>query len=246
MNNNDLRNERLVPLSELKDYQVAKDNTDVTGWRVVGADGEKLGDVKDLIVDMSAMKVRYLSVLGDHRFFDRDRDTFMLVPIGAAALDRKGKNIFLASVDSGTISRYPVYPGGPISPDYEYAVRDNFRRAHNDTIGESSDYKNEFDEAVNRQSDSNRRISDDFYNDETYNADRFYTSNVTTHDRDRDRDLNEPRRSVTDHTDTESREPKIKSVEDSISTIERLEDLRDRGSITEEEFILLKKRALDS
>jgi photosynthetic reaction center H subunit len=51
---------------------------------------------------------------------------------------------------------------------------------------------------------------------------------------------------VTDHSDTESHEPRIKSVEDSISTIERLEELRDRGSITEEEFILMKKRALDS
>ena len=243
MNDNDLRNERLVPLSELKDYQVAKDNTDVTGWRVVGADGEKLGDVKDLIVDMDAMKVRYLSVLGDHRFFDRDRDTFMLVPIGAAALDRKGKNIFLASVDSSSVSRYPVYPGGPISTDYEYAVRDNFRRAHNDTINESSDYKTEFDDAVNRQPDSNRRISEDFYNDENYNADRFYASNVPAS---HERDQNEPHRTVSDHSDTGSREPKIKSVEDSISTIERLEDMRERGSITEEEFILLKKRALDS
>jgi photosynthetic reaction center H subunit len=110
--NNDLSNERLVPLSELKDYQVAKDNTNVIGWRVVGADGEKIGDVKDLIVDMSAMKVRYLSVLGDHRFFDRDRDTYILIPIGVAALDRKGKNIFMSSVDSSSISRYPAYPGG--------------------------------------------------------------------------------------------------------------------------------------
>ncbi|EJF08561.1 PRC-barrel domain-containing protein [Pontibacter sp. BAB1700] len=240
MNDNDLRNERLVPLGELKDYQVAKDNTDVRGWRVVGADGEKIGDVKDLIVDMQAMKVRYLSVLGEHRFFDRDRDTFLLVPIGAAALDRKGKNIFLSSVDSGSISRYPVYPGGPISTDYEYAVRDNFRRAHRDTIDERSDYKAEFDEAVQEQPAGTRRISDDFYNDESFSEDRFYASNVSTHD------LNRRDTHVTDRPDTTGREPRIKPVEESISTIERLEELRERGSITEEEFILLKKRALDS
>ncbi|WP_299986682.1 PRC-barrel domain-containing protein [uncultured Pontibacter sp.] len=240
MNDNDLRNERLVPLGELKDYQVAKDNTDVRGWRVVGADGEKIGDVKDLIVDMQAMKVRYLSVLGEHRFFDRDRDTFLLVPIGAAALDRKGKNIFLSSVDSGSISRYPVYPGGPISTDYEYAVRDNFRRAHRDTIDERSDYKAEFDEAVHEQPSGTRRISDDFYNDESFSEDRFYASNVST------QDLNRRDTPATEYTDTTSREPRIKPVEESINTIERLEELRERGSITEEEFILLKKRALDS
>ncbi|PKV75131.1 PRC-barrel domain-containing protein [Pontibacter ramchanderi] len=238
MNDNDFRNERLVPLSELKDYEVAKNNTDVTGWRVVGADGEKLGDVKDLVVDMEAMKVRYLSVLGDHRFFDRDRDTFFLIPIGAAALDRKGKNIFVASVDANTVARYPAYPGGPITPDYEYAVRDNFRRAHHEALGDKTEYKSEFEDALHRDTDTTRRINPDFYNDDSFNEDRFYAAQEPIVDRDT------TVRRVSDHTD--STVHRSKSVEDSITTIERLENLRERGSITEEEFILLKKRALDS
>ncbi|MDO6391296.1 PRC-barrel domain-containing protein [Pontibacter sp. BT731] len=238
MKDNELRNERLVPLSELKDYEVAKNNTDVTGWRVVGADGEKLGDVKDLVVDMDAMKVRYLSVLGDHRFFDRDRDTYLLIPIGAAALDRKGKNIFVASVDANSIARYPAYPGGPISPDYEYAVRDNFRRAHRDAFDDKTEYKSEFEDALQHDTTTTRRINPDFYNDESFNEDRFYA----VHDSSLDR--NAPARQVTDRSD--SRDYRSKPVEDSITTIERLENLRERGSITEEEFILLKKRALDA
>jgi photosynthetic reaction center H subunit len=247
MENNDYRNERLMPLSDLKDYQVAKDNTNVVGWRVVGADGEKVGDVKDLIVDMDAMKVRYLSVLGERRFFDHDNDTYFLVPIGAAALDRKGKNVFLASVDSGTVARYPVYPGGPITSDYEYAVRDNFRRAHQDTIGEKDEYREEFDEALHRPEGSARRVDSDFYNDASFDADRFYTSDVDTHDRVRTgptRTASERRDG--DYGDNTARPTGSKAVEDSITTIERLEELRSRGSITEEEFILLKKRALDS
>ncbi|PVY42209.1 PRC-barrel domain-containing protein [Pontibacter virosus] len=236
MNDNELRNERLVPLSELKDYEVAKNNTNVTGWRVVGADGEKLGDVKDLVVDMDAMKVRYLSVLGDHRFFDRDRDTFLLIPIGAAALDRKGKNIFVASVDAKSVAQYPAYPGGPITPDYEYAVRDNFRRAHRDAFDDKTEYKAEFDDALQHDTTTTRRINPDFYNDESFNEDRFYAAQDPT--------LNRDRGHVTDRV--ESRDYRSKPVEDSITTIERLENLRERGSITEEEFILLKKRALDS
>ena len=236
MKDNESRHERLVPLSELKDYEVAKDNTNVTGWRVVGADGEKLGDVKDLVVDMEAMKVRYLSVLGDQRYFDRD--TFLLIPIGAAALDRKGKNIFVASVDASSIARYPAYPGGPITPDYEYAVRDNFRRAHQDTFDDKAEYKSEFDDALQRDTTSTRRINPDFYNDESFNEDRFYTAQDSNPDR------VSPVRRVSDHS--ENKDYRSKSVEDSITTIERLENLRERGSITEEEFILLKKRALDS
>jgi hypothetical protein len=34
-------------------------------------------------------------------------------------------------------------------------------------------------------------------------------------------------------------------VEEAIATIERLENLRERGSLTEDEFLLLKKRALN-
>ncbi|MBX0331850.1 PRC-barrel domain-containing protein [Pontibacter sp. HSC-14F20] len=238
MNDNELRNERLVLLSQLKDYEVAKDNINVTGWRVVGADGEKLGDVKDLVVDMEAMKVRYLSVLGDNRFFERDRDTYLLIPIGAAALDRKGKNIFVASVDGKSISQYPAYPGGAITPDYEYAVRDNFRRAHRDTFEDKTEYKSEFDDALHTETDNTRRINPDFYNDESFNEERFYTAGDPGYDRDAHT------RRVTDHSD--SKDYRGKSVEDSITTIERLENLRERGSITEEEFILLKKRALDS
>lgn len=241
-----MRSDRLVALSELRDYKVAKDNPDVTGWRVVGADGEKMGEVKDLIVDMDAMKVRYLSIVAERRFFDRENDTHLLIPIGAAALDRSGKNVFLSSVDAASISRYPIYAGGPIPPDYEYAVRDNFRKANRDTLpDDSSNYKAEFDQAVTSQPQADRRISDDFYNDETFNEDRFYTATPTT--RSSDRDSN--RRTDTDYTERDTDRDhnyRPKPVEDSIATIERLEDLRDRGSITEEEFILLKKRALDS
>jgi photosynthetic reaction center H subunit len=244
MTNDELKNERLIPLSELRDYKVAKDNPDVTGWRVVGADGEELGEVKDLIVDMNAMRVRYLSVVAERRFFDRENDTFLLLPIGAAALDRSGKNVFLSSLDATSIRNYPLYGGGPIPADYEYAVRDNFRRANRDSLPDNSDtYKSEFDQAVTGQSGTTRHISDDFYEDDSFNEDRFYTATPTMHTRDRD-NVN---RSDADYKDADQqRDYKPKSVEDSIMTIERLEDLRERGSITEEEFILLKKRALDS
>lgn len=242
---NEERNDRLAALGNLRDYKVAKDNPDVIGWRVVGADGESLGVVKDLIVDIHAMKARYLSVVADRSFFNTEKDQYILVPIGAAALDKKGKNIFVSSIDSRSIGHYPVYPGGPIPEDYEYAIRDHFHRSQRETIADSDDnYKRDFDSALHNDDAERRHISNDFYNDDAYNEERFYTS---------DREVQ--RRTVRDHTkpdysaytpdDLRSEDRKPKTVEDSISTIERLEDLRDRGSITEEEFILLKKRALD-
>lgn len=245
MKNDELRNERLMPLSDLKDYKVAKDNPDVLGWRVVGADGESLGMVKDLVVDLKAMKARYLSVVADRSFFNTDRDQYVLVPIGAAALDKKGRKVFVSSIDSNSIGRYPVYQGGPVPEDYEYAVRDRFQRSNRDLATDSStDYKTEFNEALHREPTTGPApISDDFYNTEAFNEDRFYTSDQEVH-----RDRTYPTRdfdTVDSTADLHNDNRNPKSLEDSIATIERLENLRERGAITSEEFIQLKKRALD-
>ncbi|MER2996682.1 PRC-barrel domain-containing protein [Pontibacter populi] len=243
MKDNDFRNERLVELSAMKDYKIAKDNPDVLGWRVVGADGESLGIVRDLIVDPKVMKARYLSVVADRKFFNTDNDQHMLVPIGVAALDRSSKKVFLSSIDSNTIGEYPVYQGGPIPEDYEYAVRDTFHRSQRDILpGTTERHSTEFEEALHHDKDTTRHISDDFYNDETFNEDRFYTSNQEVH---RDRTYPAYSHTDTDLNDVRNEDIKPKSVEDSIATIERLEQLRERGSLTEEEFILLKKRALN-
>ena len=242
MKDNEFRNERLVALSAMTDYKIAKDNPDVLGWRVVGADGESLGIVRDLIVDPKVMKARYLSVVADRKFFNTDNDKYMLVPIGVAALDRSNKRVFVSSIDSNSIGKYPVYQGGPIPEDYEYAVRDNFHRSQHDVIPDTTTerHNTEFDEALrNDQSTTTRHISDDFYNDETFNEDRFYTSDQEVH-----RDRTYPTYSHSD-ADTRNEDMKPKTVEDSIATIERLEQMRERGSLTEEEFILLKKRALN-
>jgi hypothetical protein len=238
MKNDDLKKERLVPLSAMHDYKVAKDNPDVVGWRLLGADGETLGMVKDLIVDPQAMKARYLSVLADRRFFNADRDQFMLVPIGAAALDKKAKKVFVSSIDASSISRYPVYGGGPIPADYEYAVRDTFRQTQRDALADSTD------------TTTSPAISDDFYNTDTYNEDRFYTSNQEV---DRDKTVTtyapevaaSPAGTVEQGRKYEGEGRKYASVADIIVTLEKLESLREKGSITEEEFRLLKKRALD-
>ncbi|WP_242929141.1 PRC-barrel domain-containing protein [Pontibacter vulgaris] len=244
MKNDEIRNDRLMPLSSMKEYKVAKDNPDVLGWRVVGSDGESLGIVKDLIVDPQLMKARYLSVVADRRFFNTDNDQNLLVPIGAAALDKSGKKVFLSSVDSKSVAHYPVFHSWPIPDDYEYAVRDTFQQAHRDVMPDTTETRtSEFDEAVRQEPSTTRHISPDFYNDETFNEDRFYTSNQEVY-RDRAYPSYTADESYTkDELHKEEKRPA--SVEDSIATIERLEQLRERGSLTEEEFRLLKKRALN-
>ncbi|WP_114780718.1 PRC-barrel domain-containing protein [Botryobacter ruber] len=247
MDNYEINAGRLVPLSNLKDYKIAKDNPDILGWRVVGADGESLGIVKDLIVDPKAMKARYLAVVANRRFFNTSNDQYLLIPIGAAALDKGGRNVFVSSIDSKSIARYPVYTGGPITDEYEYAVRDNLRQSQREFLPDAKDdYKAEFGQALQQQPGNTRRISDDFYNNDTYNEDRFYTYNQEINrDRIPARDYAEPDYSSLSAEDLHKEVDNPRTVESSITTIERLDHLRQRGSISDEEYLLLKRRALD-
>ena len=281
MKNNDLQqdgSDRLVALGDLKDYKVAKDNPDVAGWRVIGANGETLGVVKDLIVDLQAMKTRYLSVVADRKFFNNNDDQYLLIPIGAAALDKKGRNVFVSHLDANSITNYPVYPGGPIREDYEYAVREHFvQNNHFATPGPAASPTNTTytdsnvsavqqppvvqaqpvipDQPVNRRS-----IGNDFYDNNHYNENQFYSDNrdtdrnstviyTSSQDTTRNDQGNFSRPDTPVFTDsTANNNPTAgtsKSVEESIATIERLEQMRERGSITNEEFQVLKKKALN-
>jgi hypothetical protein len=52
----------LVRLRDLRDFEVAEKQPDVRGWPVHTSDGHRVGEVHDLLVDTSALKVRYLDV----------------------------------------------------------------------------------------------------------------------------------------------------------------------------------------
>jgi hypothetical protein len=55
----------LTPLRRLHSYRVAGGDPDVRGWLVLGADGRKIGEVDDLLVDTESLRVRYLDVTLD-------------------------------------------------------------------------------------------------------------------------------------------------------------------------------------
>ena len=59
---NDRLGENLKPLSEVHDYRIEKGDPDPRGYTVMTAQGLAIGTVDDLIIDTTAMKVRYLVV----------------------------------------------------------------------------------------------------------------------------------------------------------------------------------------
>lgn len=109
-------------LRDLTDFEVADNNPDVRGWTVRGSDGQALGTVFELIVDVDALKVRYLDVKLDGRFHINEHENHILLPIGAASLDEDGDNVFVPALNADSVLSYPPYVEIQITREYEEAM----------------------------------------------------------------------------------------------------------------------------
>lgn len=161
---------QIAPLKELKDYKVASDDPDVRGWKVLGRDGRKIGEVHDLLVDTGAMRVRYLDV-------ELDRDLLaglpevpgvahtgalmehrhVLVPIGTAKLDEDHDDVHVESMDASDVGVLPPYDHQAFSRDYENGVRQRWDRGAPPPGPGRAD-----------------RADGDFYAGDLYDDERFY------------------------------------------------------------------------
>lgn len=149
----------VVPLKELKDYQVAKGDPDVRGWEVLSNDGRRIGKVEELLVDTAAMRVRYLEIDLDNDLRNLaqggtgpgTKSDNILIPIGSAQLHEKDDRITVDLLHS-LVTGMPGYNRGTFNREYETNLRRHFDR----------DYQH--DPARDR----------DFYENDLYNDSRFY------------------------------------------------------------------------
>lgn len=111
---------RLARISELSDFEVADHHPDVRGWDVVASDGLKIGDVKDLVADTAAMKVRYLDVELDREYRRADEEGRVLVPIEHAQLIEDDDVVRLDAMASQQARDIPTHRG---TFDREYEAR---------------------------------------------------------------------------------------------------------------------------
>jgi sporulation protein YlmC with PRC-barrel domain len=124
MANNDM--DRVVPLGQLDDFKVAEGDPDVRGWEVMASDGRKIGEVDELLVDTSAMKVRYLDVDVDDGVIGDGLDRHVLIPIGYARLEQERDRVMVDGLASADLNALPSYDQGPLTRDFESSVRDSF------------------------------------------------------------------------------------------------------------------------
>lgn len=131
------RHDRIAPLSDLSDYEVADHDPDVRGWDVIAADGRKIGEVEDLVVDTQAMKVRYLDVEVDKDFRADDDNRRILIPVGQAQLHDDEDHVHVKTLSSADVRAYPAH-GGRFDRTYEDSIHTRFGTASAGAAGAAS------------------------------------------------------------------------------------------------------------
>lgn len=109
-------------LRDLGEFEVADGSPDVRGWTVRGSDGKAFGEVYELIVELEALKVRYLDIELAADLNINKYDRHILLPIGVAALDEESDSVFVPSLNSETVLDYPPYTEIQITRAYEEAM----------------------------------------------------------------------------------------------------------------------------
>lgn len=154
--------DRVVALDELDDFSVAEGDPDVRGWDVLSADGRKIGQVDNLLVDTAAMKVRYLEVDVDDDVLEGSGDRHILVPIGYARLHEEDDQVLVDSLKSTDVMALPEYRQEPLTRAYESSVRERFDTGYTDAAGAGA--------AAASTADT------DFYAGSGYDQNRFFGS----------------------------------------------------------------------
>jgi sporulation protein YlmC with PRC-barrel domain len=150
---------RIAPLSALNDFEVAEGYPDIRGWRVASTDGQEVGKVHDLLIDVDQMRTRYLDVRLTKELAASPGDRDVLVPIGTAQVE-EGKEVVRVPLTAERFGLLPVYDHGRLSRTHELEVRRHF------SLGEAA--------AAATAGTAATTAARDFYDDEGYDDRRFF------------------------------------------------------------------------
>jgi sporulation protein YlmC with PRC-barrel domain len=158
---------RIAPLSALNDFEVAEGYPDIRGWKVASTDGQEVGKVHDLLIDVDQMRTRYLDVRLTKALAAAPGDRDVLVPIGTAQVV-EDKNVVRVPLTAERVGLLPVYDHGRLTRTHELEVRRHF------SLGEAA--------AAAAAGTAAATAGRDFYDDEGYDDRRFFGKRRPVHE----------------------------------------------------------------
>ena len=150
---------RIAPLSALDDFEVAEGYPDIRGWRVASADGQEVGKVHDLLIDVDHMRTRYLDIRLTKELASSPGDRDVLVPIGTAEVVEGKDNVVRVPLTAERFGLLPVYEHR-LTRTHELEVRRHF------SLGEAA--------AAAVTGATAAAATRNFYDDEGYDDRRFF------------------------------------------------------------------------
>jgi len=126
-------------LSE-SDYEIVDGQPDITGWDVKDAQGNKIGEVDELLFNSAIRKVCYIVLHMENNDIGLE-DGRVLIPIGIAELHEKDDTVLLPNVVKAQILALPIYqPGRAVTAETELEIRNIFTDPDANVIAGSDFY----------------------------------------------------------------------------------------------------------
>jgi sporulation protein YlmC with PRC-barrel domain len=170
----DMKQRRLQELDR-SDFEIVKGEPDIRGWDVKNTNGQKIGEVEELILDAKEKKVRYMVVdLDDNQLKLNHRK--VLLPIGLAELDKKDDDVLIPSVSPEQFNELPVYDRNQLTADVERRIFSTLDRTTQSTEVKKTTAKTvEINKSEKKKDDE---VDSDFYGHEYYNVDNLYKNRL--------------------------------------------------------------------
>lgn len=87
---------RILPLSKATTFSIAREDSDLNGWPVIGADGAVAGHVTDLWIDTADRLVRYIQLEGG-----------ILAPMMMAKVNRRQRCVVIDAINAAQFAGVP-------------------------------------------------------------------------------------------------------------------------------------------
>lgn len=137
------------------DFEIADGQPNIQGWDVFDSDGNKIGEVDDLLFNPHSRKVRYIVLDTDSNDLDLE-DGHVLIPIGVAELHENDDTVLVPDITVEQLLALPIYEKGrEITSETEAEIRSVFVKPIGDGNG-------------------NVVADGEFYTHEHFNETRFY------------------------------------------------------------------------
>jgi sporulation protein YlmC with PRC-barrel domain len=181
-----MKHRRLQELDR-SDFEIVNEEPDIRGWDVKTAQGEKIGEVEELIIDAQEKKVRYMVVdLDDNELKLNHRK--ILLPIGLAELHEHDDDVLIPRVSWEQLEDLPAYDRDHLTADVERNICSVLDRKTSSTAAEEvSKYQPKattqpVDVETNKKEKEDKKEKDEvareFYRHEYYNLDNLYKNRL--------------------------------------------------------------------